>query len=307
MSKILVTGSHGFIGSHLVNRLLEEGHNIIGIDNFDTGKRTNLRPHRNLATIEASILDDEIEQLFEGVDVVFHLAALTRPQKSFVIPRETTYVNVDGTLKILMHCVKYKVGRVIFTSSSSLYGTQDVYPLKEEFAPKPESPYGLTKWVGEQYCKLFGRMYGLQVNCIRPFNVYGARQNKEGGYAAAVPSFIDKLKNHQVAKITGDGEQSRDFTYVEDIVDLLIRASVPLVYGESFNGGAGRNVTVNYVYRTIAKLMNKDTVEPVYVDPISEPKMTLADNSKARRLLGWVPQYSIEEGLIKTIKEILSE
>ena len=297
--KILVTGGAGFIGSHLVDRLIAEENEVIAIDNFNTGKEENLSAHRNLKVVDISILDD-IEDFFKEVDVVFHLAALTRPQFSILKPDLVTHANVDGTLKVLMASQKHNIKRVVFTSSSSLYGTQKVYPVKEDAIPYPESPYGLTKLVGEQYAQLYARMYGLEVNCVRPFNVYGKRQNPIGGYAAAVPSFTRLLKNDEPGKITGDGEQSRDFTFVDDLVELLILASTSKVYGESFNGGYGRTVSVNYMYQTIAKLLNKD-IPPIYIPEVLEPRLTWADNTKAKELLGWQPQYPVEEGLKRTV------
>jgi len=302
--KILCTGGAGFIGSHLVDRLLKDGDEVLVVDNLNTGKAENLPVHQNLEVVNASTLDN-IGYLFEGVDIVFHLAALTRPQQSILKPIETNQANVEGTLKVLLHCRDKKVKRLVFASSSSLYGTQKVYPVQESATPSPESPYGLQKLIGEQYCQLFGRMYGLEVNCIRPFNIYGTRQNPLGGYAAAVPSFIRHLSNNEPGEITGDGEQSRDFTYIDDLVGLMVLAATSKVSGESFNAGAGRNVTVNYLYQTIAKIMKKD-IKPIYIPAVPEPRMTLANTWKAKTLLGWTPKVMIEEGLRRTIKGILN-
>lgn len=298
--KTLVTGGAGFIGSHLVDRLLEDGHQVIVIDNLNTGKLENLPVHPNLTFIEDSILNN-IGYLFEGVDIVFHLAALTRPQQSILKPIETNSTNVEGTLKILIHCRDNKVKRLVFASSSSLYGTQKVYPQKESATPYPESPYGLQKLIGEEYCQLFARMYGMEINCIRPFNIYGIRQNPLGGYAAAVPSFIRHLSHDEPGEVTGDGEQSRDFTYVDDVVDLFVRAAFSKVSGESFNGGGGHNVSVNILYQTVAKVLGKD-IAPIYIAEVPEPKMTLADTTKSRELLGWEPKYTIESGLEETVR-----
>lgn len=298
--KYLVTGACGFIGSHLVDKLLEGGNEIIAVDNLSEGKRENLPVDNiNLKFYQKSIFDS-IEELFNGIDVVFHLAAKTRPQESIKNPSLYNHVNIQGTLSVLNGCVKYKVKRLVFASSSSLYGTQEKLPTSESATPMPMSPYALTKLIGEQYCKLFERLYGLEANYIRPFNVFGKRQNPTGGYAAAVTKFIDILGKGETPYITGDGKQTRDFAFVEDVVDLMILASKSKIYGEAFNAGSGTNISINNLYKTISRMMGKDT-KPDYVAEVLEPRKTLADISKAYRLLGWKPKISIEEGLRRTL------
>ena len=299
--KYLVTGGAGFIGSHLVDNLLWDKNRVVVVDDLNTGKVSNLPNNMYLDFTESSILDD-IDPLFRKVDVVFHLAALTRPQWSIKNPLEADHVNVQGTLKVFKHCQDNNVKRVVFTSSSSLYGSPMVFPTPEGELPRPTSPYGLQKYIGEKYAELFGRMYGLEVNCVRPFNVYGKRQNPEGGYAPAVPAFIKNLTNKDQSFITGDGKQSRDFTYIDDIVNILILASKSKVYGESFNAGARRDISINYLYETISKIIGVD-IEPKRVPALLEPRRTLADISKAKRLLGWTPKVKVEDGLRKTIEE----
>lgn len=294
--KYLVTGGAGFIGSHLTERLLNQGNQVIVIDNLSEGKIENLpKNNPNLKLYKISINDD-LKELFKGVDVVFHLAAKTRPQESIKMPDLYNFVNIDGTLNILNNCRDYKVRRLVFVSSSSLYGTQDVLPTPETATPMPMSPYALTKLIGEQYCKLFERLYGLEANYIRPFNVFGARQNPRGGYAAAVTKFVDMLKKGQTPYITGDGEQIRDFVYVGDVVDLMLLAANSKVYGEAFNAGSETNISINDLYMTIRALMGKDT-KPDYVEEVFEPRRTLADMSKAKKLLGWKPKTGLVEGL----------
>lgn len=303
--KILVTGGAGFIGSHLVDRLLAEGNQVTVIDNLNTGKKENLDlKNPNLTFYHADILDG-LNFFMYGIDVVFHLAALTRPQWSIEHPIESNMVNVQGTLNIFKMAHENKVKRVVFASSSSLYGIQDVFPTPENAPVNTMSPYGLQKWMGEEYAMLFQRMYQLQVNCIRPFNVYGTRQNPTGGYAAAVPKFIDSLKKDQKCFITGNGEQSRDFTYVDDIVDMFVKASESKVSGHSFNAGGGESISINKLYEIISKLMKKD-LKPEHIEAVYEPFRTLADTSKARLLLGWKPSVTIEEGLRKTVEGILN-
>jgi UDP-glucose 4-epimerase len=294
--KIICTGGLGFVGSHLVERLLEEGNRVIVIDDLSTGKLENLsKGNPNLEVHIKSVVDD-MGELFKGVDIVFHLAALTRPQESIKEPNLYNRVNIDGTLNILNNCRDYKIKRLVFTSSSSLYGTQEILPTPETAPDLSMSPYALTKLIGEQYCKLYERVYGLQANYIRPFNVFGTRQNPSGGYASVVPKFIDMLLKGETPYITGDGEQTRDFVSVEDVVDLMILASESEVFGEAFNAGSETNISINDLYRTICKLMGKE-VEPKYINAVFEPRVTLADMSKAKKLLGWKSKVGLEEGL----------
>lgn len=297
--KYICTGGAGFIGSHLVERLLFEGNKVIVIDDFSTGKMQNLPENENLEVWNTSILSDN-ESVYENVDVVFHLAALTRPQVSMLRPEDTTNVNVIGTLKVIRNCVKNKVKRLVFVSSSSLYGDQEVFPESENAVPNPMSPYGLSKLMGEQYCKLYEKLDGLKANYIRPFNVYGTRQSTEGGYGAAVPKFIEALGQDKAGEITGDGEQRRDFTYIDDVVDLMISASQSDVYGEAFNAGAGHNYSINELYATISKIMGKN-IPAKHIEAVVEPHMTLADTSKAWSMLRWKPRIGLEEGLRRTI------
>jgi len=300
--KALVTGGAGFIGSHLVDRLLAEGHKVVVIDNFFMGKWENLQyNHPNILIYPTTIMG-EIAGLYMDVDIVFHLAALTRPQVSILEPEESTRVNIEGTLNVIRHCLKKKVKKLVFVSSSSLYGEQEKLPTPEDAVPHPMSPYALTKLVGEQYCKLYEVLEGLKANYIRPFNVYGTRQSIEGGYGAAVPKFIEALGQNKPGEITGDGEQRRDFTYIDDVVELIISASETDIYGEAFNAGAGHNYSINELYQTISKVMDKD-IAPKHIEAVVEPHTTLADISKAKKLLGWKPKISLEEGLRRTIWE----
>jgi len=294
--KYMVLGGAGFIGSHLTERLLDDGHKVVVIDDLSTGKLKNLpKDNPNLEFHKISITD-AIGNLFRGVDTVFHLAAKTRPQESIKNPSLYNHVNIDGTLKILEFCKGNNVRRMVFVSSSSIYGTQDRLPTFESAIPIPVSPYALTKLVGEQYCKLFERLYGLQVNYIRPFNVFGTRQNPNGGYAAAVCKFIDMLKKGKTPYITGDGKQTRDFIFIEDVVDLMLLASKSKVYGEAFNAGSETNISINNLYNTICKLMGKK-VKPDYIAEVFEPRITLANMGKAKKLLGWKSKVGLIDGL----------
>lgn len=312
---ILITGGAGFIGSHLVDRLLKDDNNItvidgeskriIVVDDFSEGKYANLPKDPRLTVYDTSILG-KVSHLFEGIDIVFHMAGLTRPQWSILYPSETDTVNVHGTLKVLEYCRDNKVKRVVFMSSSSMYGEQNIYPTPEDVTPYPMCPYALSKQLGEEYCKLFERIYGLEFNAIRPFNVYGSRMNPKGVYSSAVAKFIEVIHKGLPLHITGDGTQARDFVYVEDVVDQMILASTSKVHGEAFNCGSGENTSINDLMKTIAKLM-KAKINPIHTPPVLEPTQTLADISKAERLLGWTPKTSLEEGLKKTIEGTIYE
>jgi UDP-glucose 4-epimerase len=303
MSKILVIGGCGFIGSHLVEKLLSMNHSVTVIDDLSVGNIHNLSKHPNLRMFTTDILDNNYHH-FKDIDTVYHLAALTRPQESIIDPVQTTLVNVVGTVKILEYCRKCRVRKMLFTSSTSMYGEQDILPTPETVIPNPMSPYALTKQIGEQYCKLYEKMYGMQINSIRPFNVYGPRQNPNGTYGAAVPKFIDKLSKGERPWITGDGTQARDFIYVEDVVDLMIAITESDISGEAFNAGSGTNTSINELYEIIGKLMKK-IYEPDYIDPVFEPKQTLGDMTKVKTLLNWKAKYTLEEGLKKTIQETI--
>lgn len=300
--KHIVTGGLGFIGSHLTERLLLEGNKVTVIDNLATGDLHNLQKASNLTVVVSDIMDNNA-YYFKDIDTVFHLAALTRPQVSIIDPRGTFEANILGTLKIIKYCIKYKVRRLVFMSTTGLYGTQEVLPMKETAVPNPMSPYALSKLVGEQMCQMYEKIDGLNYNVVRPFNVYGPRQNPKGGYAAAVPKFIDSLRNGSKSFITGDGSQSRDFIYVSDVVDLLIKTGKTEVHGEAFNAGSGISTSINDLYKNISILTNK-YVTPNYIDPLFEPPKTLGDISKAKKILGWTPRVSLEEGLKLTISNI---
>lgn len=311
MKNILITGGSGFIGSHLVDRLLADdnnvtvvdGHNtrITVIDNFSQGKYKNLpKDDPRLRVFDADILSEDLGQLFIGIDVVFHLAALTRPQWSILHPFETNRINVDGTVRILEHARDHNVKRFVFMSSSNLYGEVDQYPTPEFITPNPMNTYALSKQVGEQYCKLFEKLYGLEWNACRPFNAYGTRMPLTGVYTSAVATFIDVLKNDKPLQMFGDGEQRRDFIYIDDIIDQLLLMATSEVHGQAFNCGSGTNTSINEVLAIITRLIGKD-VEPERTPAQFEPSQTLADISKAEKLLGWKPKISLEEGLRRTI------
>ena len=297
--KYLITGFSGFIGSHLTDRLLQDGHEIIGIDR--SIKWENLVDQKNpRLRIYHENIEGNISDLFKGVDVVFHLAALTRPQWSILHPLETNEVNVTGTIKVLQHARDNKVKRVILLSSSNLYGEVEKYPTPEDIKPNPMNTYALSKLIGEQYCELFEKLYGLEWNACRPFNAYGTRMPITGIYTSALATFVHVLKNDLPLETFGDGEQRRDFIYIDDIIDQLMLMATSEVTGEAFNCGSGTNTSINELYQMICDLLGKK-IEPKHHPAQYEPSQTLADISKAKKLLGWEPKIGLEEGLRRTI------
>jgi len=301
-NKILVTGGAGFIGSHLVDALIEKGFDVVVVDNLSTGrkeylhpaffKRGGVNPKADFHKLDIRDLE-KIKPLFKGIDYVFHLAAQPRIQPSIINPVESHSNNVVGTLNVLIASRDAKVKKFIYSASSSVYGDQKELPLREDMIPKPKSPYSLFKLIGEHYCNLFNHLYGLPTVCLRYFNVYGPRQSCEGAYATVIGIFLRQAKNGKPLTIVGDGEQTRDFTYIKDIVraNILAMESNKVDKGEVINIGTGKNYSVN----RIASLISKKVVH--ISSRQAEVRDTLADNTKAKKLLGWQPTIDIEEGL----------
>ena len=293
--KCLVTGGAGFIGGNLVDRLIGDGHDVVIIDNLSTSKEENINTSAIFHHEDISLMDDF--SMFEDIDVVFHTAAKARVQPSIDNPVEFNRVNVEGTLNVLKACVDYGVKRFVYSSSSSVYGNVEQLPTPEEHKLNPMSPYALQKLIGEQYCKLFSELYNLETVSLRYFNVYGDGMSLEGAYKLVIPIFIEQRLNNKPMTVRGDGENRRDFTYVGDVVDANIRCmDYPLeLNGEVFNIGNGDNRSINQLAEMIGD-------EKVYVDSVIEPKETLANNDKAKRVLGWETTMKIEDW-IKTYKE----
>lgn len=288
MKKVLVTGVAGFIGSNLADRLLAEGYDVIGIDNLSTGKKENIPD--GVQFIEGDIREGH-EKTMEGVDTVFHLAALPRIQPSITNPITSNQVNVDGTLRVLFSAYKAGVKRVVYSASSSVYGDNKL-PLKESMTPKPKTPYSLQKLIGEQYCELFSsELYNLDTVCLRYFNVYGERQADEGAYATVIGIFLKQRANGYPLTIVGTGKRTRDFTYVGDVVDANIKAMnhKGKLKGAVMNIGTGERHSVKQIADWISK---NQTYIP---DRPGEIKDTLADNKKATTILKWKPTKKLEE------------
>ena len=297
--RALVTGGAGFIGSNLVDRLINDGHEVVIVDNMSTGKDENINPKAEIWCVDIADVDEDWDEIFEGVDVVFHTAAKARVQPSIKNPVEFDKTNVGGLINMLDCSRRLGVKRFIYSSSSSVYGNVETIPTPESHKLNPISPYALQKLIGEQYCKLFSELYGLETVCLRYFNVYGERQLLEGAYCLVMGIFARQKLLGEPMTIRGDGEQRRDFTYVGDVVDANVRCmDYPLeLNGDVFNIGNGDNRSVNQ----IADMIGGSRVN---VEPVIEPKETLADNNKAKKILNWNPTTKIEEWM-KTYGEEL--
>ena len=247
MKKALVTGGAGFIGSNLVDKLIDEGIEVIILDDLSTGKKENLHPKAKWFNVSLQNLDSDF--YFQGVDVVFHLAALARVQPSIKDPISFDTVNVGGTLKVLYYAYKAGVKRVVYSASSSCYGNTEIFPTPEIAPTNPLSPYGLQKYIGEQYCKMFSEVYGLDTCSLRYFNIYGEKMSLDGAYCLAIGIFAKQMLEGKPLTITNDGNQRRDFTYVGDVVEANILAAnyQEKLKGESFNIGNGGNFSINEV------------------------------------------------------------
>jgi UDP-glucose 4-epimerase len=295
MKKYLVTGGGGFIGSSLVNALLEQKNEVIVVDNFSAGKG-RLNPKAEAVNLDISDRRNRLTlcEKMEGVDTVFHCAALARVQPSIEDPQKYHKVNVDGTFNVLMSARDSKVRRVVYSASSSAYGDQKETPQVESMPTAPISPYGLQKLIGEQYCFVFSKCYGLETVSLRYFNVYGEGQVVGGSYSTVVGLFLKQRQDKAKLTITNDGEQRRDFTYVGDVVraNILASQSEKVGAGEVINIGKGGNYSVN----EIAEMIGGET-ENVGERP--EPRETLADNTLAKELLDWTPEVDIKDWLSK--------
>ena len=292
--KCLVTGGAGFIGSNLVDKLIDLGHEVVVIDNLSTGKRENINPKASFYERDLTLKNEWL--MFRGVDVVFHMACLARVQPSIEEPYLYHDKNVNGMVNVLEACRKHKVKRVVFSSSSSVYGDVEEkdLPTTELAELNPMSPYALHKLIGEEYCKLYSSLYGIETVSLRYFNVYGERQNTEGAYCLVMGVFAGQLLRGEPMTINGDGEQKRDFTYVGDVVDANIRcATINKDWnGDVINIGAGEGYSVNEV----ADLLGGDRI---HRDPVIEPRVTKAHVGKAKFLLQWQPTENFKEWVTK--------
>lgn len=305
MKNCLVTGGAGFIGSHLTNALIKKCDRVTVIDNLSTGHLENLSDVMDEITfIKGDIRDiDLLKKLFRGVEVVFHQAALPSVPRSVKDPIASNANNIDGTLNVLVAARDAGVRRVVCAASSSAYGDTEVLPKTEDMPGNPLSPYAVTKYVGELYAKVFSRVYGLETVSLRYFNVFGPRQDPNSQYAAVIPKFITAMSKGERPHIYGDGEQSRDFTYIDNVVEAnLLAANAPGVSGEMFNIACGERYTVNELVAMLNEILGTN-IEPVYEPPrTGDVRHSMASIEKAEKMLGYRPLVTFEEGLRRTVE-----
>jgi UDP-N-acetylglucosamine/UDP-N-acetyl-alpha-D-glucosaminouronate 4-epimerase len=298
--RYLVTGGAGFIGSNTVDELVRRGHSVVVLDDLSSGKEENLAEVRSKITfVKGSITDlDAVQKAIHQAEYVIHLAARTSVPRSVKDPLETNRINVDGTLNILVAARDNKVKRVVFAASSSAYGETPTLPKIETMQPKPISPYGVTKYVGELYAQTFGRCYGLENVSVRYFNIFGPRQDPGSPYSGVLSKFASAFLEDTQPVVFGDGEQTRDFTYVENAVQAnLLACEAPNASGEVINVGTGSRISLNQTLQCLRKITGKNLqaqYEPTREGDIHDSQ---ADISKARQLLGYEPTVQFEEGL----------
>jgi len=306
MANVLVTGGAGFIGSNLTEALLQRGHAVRVLDNFSTGKRENLifdQAYPSLEIIDGDVRDlKSCEKAVQGMEYIFHQGALPSVQRSVEDPETSHAVNAGGTLNILLAAREKGVKRVMYAASSSVYGDTPTLPKHEEMPPNPLSPYALQKYVGEQYCRLFFQLYGLETISLRYFNIFGPKQDPNSLYSAVIPKFIDALIQGRAPTIFGDGEQSRDFTYIENVVQAnLLAMSAEHVRGEAVNIACGKRISLNELFKVLKEILGSKQ-SPVYQEPRQgDVKHSLADIRRAKEIIDYEPKVGIEPGLKKTV------
>jgi nucleoside-diphosphate-sugar epimerase len=301
--RYLVTGGAGFIGSNTVDELVKCGHDVVVLDNLSTGKESNLAGVRDkIEFMEGSITDPEaVRAACRGVDYVLHLAARTSVPRSMKEPVETNYVNVDGTLNVLLAARDAKVKRVVFAASSSVYGETTTLPKRESMDPAPISPYGVTKLMGEIYGRLFNRVYGLEFVALRYFNVFGPRQDPNSAYSGVISRFNAAFLDGGELNVYGDGEQSRDFTFVANVVQAnLLACSARDVAGFVFNIGMGNRYTLNQMLQMLASISGRSGNAKYSKSREGDILHSQADITEARTRLGYSPRVEFEEGLRRT-------
>lgn len=310
MSRFLVTGGAGFIGSNIVERLVKEGHKARVLDDFSTGRKKNIAHIlEEIELVEGDIRDLETcRRALEGIEFVLHQAALPSVQRSIENPLSTFQVNALGTLNLLIVSKEEEIKRFVYASSSSVYGDNLNLPKREDMATFPLSPYAVSKLAGENLCRAFYKSYGLPTVSLRYFNVFGPKQDPKSQYAAVIPRFISAILKGERPTIYGDGKQTRDFTYVENVVEAnLLACFKEGIEGEVFNIAYGASTSVNELLRLLLELTGKDAV-PIYEPPrAGEVRHSLADISKAREKMSYNPKISLREGLRKTIAYFVKE
>jgi nucleoside-diphosphate-sugar epimerase len=302
--KYLVTGGAGFIGSHIVEALSEQEHEIIILDNLFSGNIENIQPFlqkKNIEFVQGSITDlPLLRNTFEGVDGIFHQAAIASVHQSVQNPLNTHDVNSTGTLHVLIAAEECGVKKIILASSAAIYGDNPFLPKREDMIPFPLSPYAVSKLTGEYYCSVFSQLYGIQTVSLRYFNVFGSRQDPSSEYSGVISKFIAQVKQKKPITIFGDGEQTRDFVFVSDVVSANILAMESEVQGV-FNIGCGEQTSLNELAETVKNIVGIDV--PIIYEPPRDGdiKKSFADISHAREMLGYEPEYTVREGLERTL------
>ncbi len=310
MKKYLVTGGAGFIGSHVVEALLRRNHKVRVFDNFSTGSMENIRPFLKRAELVRGDLRRlaDVRKAVKGMEGVFHIAALRAVARSVDNPLETNETNVTGMLNLLVAARDAGVRRVVYSSSSSVYGESKAPVFRVTDKPGPVSPYAASKIMGEYYCRIFTRLYGLETVSLRYFNVFGPRQNPESKYSAVIPILIAALLRNQSPEIHWDGRQSRDFTYVDNVVEgNLLSMRVKKASGEVFNIACHEEYSVLDIFNQLKKILNKPRIQPKFMPKrAGDVRRTFADISKAKKILGFRPQTRFKPGLKKTVEWFLA-
>lgn len=304
MTRYLVTGGAGFIGSNIVHELIKQGKQVRVLDNFNTGKRKNIRELQgDMEIIVGDFTDDEtVAKAVKDIDIIIHQGAIPSVPKSIQDPIQTNQANITGTLKLLHAAARDNIKRFIYASSSSAYGFNETLPKQENMCGNPMSPYAVSKYTGEHYCKIFHDIFGLETISLRYFNVFGPRQSPHSKYAAVIPAFIEAILNDQSPIIYGDGTQSRDFTYVEDVVSAnLLAAEAPKLQGEVTNIGTGSQIVLNDLVDNINIILGKNISAKHTAARQGDVKHSLADIRLANELIGYQPFTSFHDGLKHTI------
>ena len=304
-TRFLLTGGAGFIGSHIVKRLVGEGAVVRVVDNLSTGQVARLENLRcSIEYVEADLADNLVsDEVVKDVDYVLPQAAIPSVQRSVCDPIGTNRANVTATLNLLESCRKAKVRRFVYAASSSAYGDTEVLPKSEEMPPNPLSPYALQKLAGEHYCKLYYSLYGLETVCLRYFNVFGPGQDPHSEYSAVIPKFISKLLINELITVYGDGEQSRDFTYVENVVDAnLLALQATKACGKVLNVGCGERITLNTLIQLLEEIVGVKAKVSYSASKPGDVRHSLADINLARRLLEYEPKVMVKEGLRRTVE-----
>jgi UDP-N-acetylglucosamine/UDP-N-acetylgalactosamine 4-epimerase len=306
-SEILVTGGAGFIGSHIVDRLLDEGFKVRVLDDLSTGEIKNLAAHQNKKSfhfIEGDIRNfDVVTKAVKGVDAVIHEAALVSVTRSVENPLLSHEINLMGTVNLLKACKEAQVKRFVLASSCAVYGDTKTLPIHENLEPKPLSPYAAHKLAAEKYAQKFHKMHGLETVSLRYFNVYGPRQ-KYGPYSGVISIIVNRFLENKAPIIYGDGTQTRDFVNVKDVVEAnMLALSKKKAVGEVFNISTGKAITINKLTETIQKIMDKTTLEPIHAEPRpGDIKHSYGDITKAKRKIGYKPRVRLKQGLSELVK-----